>query len=168
MSDTNTPDYQATLAGWWETAEQGAAKAGDTVIVFNDDAQPGFEVYTIGKDQPMSVSHLRILSRATPPTPAWHDAVAVMAHTEGDDIRRAFVPLYDHATGDDRIGQWADWTEAYDADDLIEPVPLIEARVTDEMIHRARAEYEDATGDMLALWVVRDMLTAALGIGDDK
>src|SRR5699024_5654188 len=106
----------------------------------------------------------RILARAPKPKPAWHDAVAVIAETGDDDTRRAFVPQYNAETGDERLGTWADWQDGYDASELIDPVPLIEAKVADEMVERLEGHFLNTANMALPEGLARRMLHAALGL----
>ena len=161
------------LAQWYADAERitdaNLPRIGDTLIfpynaggyaieVEEDDWAPNGVV--LGEV-------VRILRRAPKPKPAWHDAVAVMAETRDDDIRRAFVPQYDTETGEERVDTWADWQGAYDAADLIDPAPLIEAKVTDEMVARAMAFWDpNCPGEYDAddIQWAREFITAALGL----
>lgn len=142
------------LAQWWENAEKGVAQKGDTVIhLVADDCYnvfPAFESDTEEYDE------FRILARA--PKPAWHGAVAVMARLNGAGIRHALI-----RDGRDR---WITmYGGVYMALELSDVTPLIEAKVTDEMVERAvdaASVWTSAVPDSLA----RAMLTAALGIED--
>jgi len=73
-------------------------------------------------------TNYRILSRAPKPKPAWHDAVAVIAHTdycERQVWERESDGTYSGSAGDvagDR--------------DLRDVTPLVEAKVTDEATQR--------------------------------
>ena len=152
-----------TLKEWWSEAEEGVIEKGDTVINWFGGETT---VYVAAERARRQNPHTRILARAPKPKPAWHDAVAVIAETGDDDTRRAFVPQYNAETGDERLGTWADWQDGYDASELIDPVPLIEAKVTDEMVERYRDEemkwrLEGATSHPS---VARLLLTAALGL----
>ena len=154
-----------TMQEWWKLAEVGIPQAGDTVIFDERHRGRGFHVTQATTDHPCGYDNARILARAPKPKPAWYDAVAVIAETKGDDIRRAFVPQYDTETGEERVDTWADWQGAYDASELIGPVPLIEAKVTDEMVDRVR-EYKDFTGRryFASREGARHLLAIALGL----
>lgn len=156
-----------TLTEWWESAEDGIGKAGDVVIERDD--SPNFEtasyaVFTLGRDEHENLTYRRILHRAPKPKPAWYDAPAVVAHTDDDDIRRPFIPVLDHDTGETRTGYWVDFRRDYVAHALLDPVPLIEAKVTDEMVERARSapSFDGRLSPTPRL--VREMLAAALGL----
>ena len=158
-----TTNHIDQLAQWWDEAEVGVIEKGDTVI---NRSEGETTVYVATVRAHRQHPSARILARAPKPKPAWHDAVAVIAETGDDDTRRAFVPQYNAETGDERLGTWADWQDGYDASELIDPVPLIEAKVTDEMVERYRDEemkwrLEGATSHPS---VARLLLTAALGL----
>ena len=165
-----------TLTEWWESAEDGIGKAGDVVIERDD--SPNFEtasyaVFTLGRDEHENLTYRRILHRAPIPKPAWHDAPAVTA-TYRDDygtVTGVWTPSGNH-------GYWIGPEDDVVTHDSLEAVtPLIEAKVTDEMVERAtRAvinwEYRprlDTTitldlGDKGSRALVNNVLTAALGL----
>lgn len=160
-----------TLTEWWESADvEGIVRAGDTII---KKGRAGYDIYTAwshedGEDVTMwkyeqdpPVADYRILSRAPKPKPAWHDAVAVViARIERREVY-AKIPgretWKNTATGHEISTHMI---EHYD------PVPLIEARVTDEMVGRVGdmlGAYYGAAGDKIIL----DVLHAALGLDPD-
>lgn len=63
------------LAQWWEDAEQGVAREGDTVIWRNQRHRSGTYAYEVGsqdRDEEEALpDDLRILERAPKPQPAW-------------------------------------------------------------------------------------------------
>lgn len=117
-----------TLASWWERAERGPINKGDTLIQSHHTAPDEYTVYVAEDSNIDSGTYVRILHRAEPPKPAWHDAVAVIAHKDGEyglTGREVYVR-----------GDYDKWASAYHyahTSELIDPVPLIEAKVTDEM-----------------------------------
>lgn len=146
------------LAEWWENAEQGQPSAGDTLIW--QKPGPSYELFTADEADVALGNRIRILARASKPEPAWHDAVAVIAHTENGYIRQVW----------ERDGDSEYWTgtEGYvvSADELVSPTPLIEAKVTDEMVERYRDEEMKwrLEGAPSHPSVARHLLTAALGL----
>ena len=151
------------LAQWWENAETGTPNPRDLLIV-----NLGADEYLIehagdywGEGE--EYEDTRILARAPKPKPAWHDAVAVIAHTDDGHIRQVW----------ERDGDTDYWcgTEGYlvRTEKLRDVTPLIEAKVTDEMAERAREEFfgGDVGGPVSGpssarRW--RAALTAALGL----
>ena len=110
---TNTPVdiYRSTLAEWWDDAETGPVREGDTFIRRTEDD----EHYAVGI-APADLGEWpqrRVLKRARP---AWQDAPAVMAHTQDRPERRAFIYHPD-------TGEWWDNSDfdVYRPEDLIDP-----------------------------------------------
>ena len=154
-----------TLKEWWSEAEEGVIEKGDTVINWFGGETT---VYVAAERARRQNPHTRILARAPKPKPAWHDAVAVIAETGDDDTRRAFVPQYNAETGDERLGTWADWQGGCDASELIDPVPLIEAKVTDAQVRKVLDQYYEYETPQdwpeVTVALMRYAITAALGL----
>lgn len=161
--------YVDTLAEWYESAERisrtNMPNDGDTIMYPNMSGAYTIEPATFG--WVASIIHpddnVRILHRAPKPKPAWHDAVAVIAHTyerDGDDIPRAFVPQRDSDAGEWRDGDGI----VYNSEDLRDVTPLIEAKVTDDMVERLERHFNDAAKASLPAGIARRMLHAALGL----
>ena len=157
-----TTNHIDQLAEWWENAEVPTSatlpKDGDRIIIrYNSE---WYEVATADGDASVHdlSSYTRILARAPKPKPAWHDAVAVMAVTPGRPERRVF-------TREVEPGWWVDADSSYKAAELAHVTPLIEAKVTDEMVKRAAQSLEDAGGDTSdGNAALTGALTAALGL----
>ena len=166
-----TTNHIDQLAQWYADAEQvtktNLPRKGDTLIYPRRTS--GYIIESDGGGWAPEFVHsagetVRILARAPKPKPAWHGAVAVIAETGDDDTRRAFVPQYNAETGDERLGTWADWRGGYDASELIDPVPLIEAKVADEMVERLEGHFLNTANMALPEGLARRMLHAALGL----
>ena len=156
------------LTEWWESAEVPTSatlpKDGDQIIIrYNSE---WYEIATADGDADAHElsSHTRILARAPKPKPAWHDAPAVIAST---DYCERQVWQRDTLNEGWWYGTAGDGSAASDLRDV---TPLIEAKVTDEMV---LAALNASTGlDMLAVTSfkrdeIEDMryaLTAALGL----
>ena len=140
------------LAQWWDEAEEGVIEKGDTVINRSDGETT---VYVATERARRHHTNARILARA--PKPAWHDAVAVMADTPGRPERRVFIR-------DVEQGWWSDADSSYETDELAHVTPLIEAKVTDAMVKRARAQSMKWEFGGISENAARAMLTAALGL----
>ena len=147
-----------TMQEWWELAGVGIPQAGDTVIFDERHRGLGFHVTQATTDHPGGYDNARILARA--PKPAWHDAVAVIAtyddHVDQETFRGVWTP------DGDGIWQHEDGVVA-GADALTDVTPLIEAKVTDEMVHRAAAVFARARDDG-HVKPFAAALTAALGL----
>ena len=148
-----TTNHIDQLTEWWENAEEGAIEKGDTVINRSDSETT---VYVATVSTRRQHPNARILARAPKPKPAWHDAVAVMAVTPGRPERRVFIR-------DDEPGWWGDADSSYETDELAHVTPLIEAKVTDEMIDRI-LDVIDARFDNYPAGIGEELAVAALGI----
>lgn len=154
-------DHIDQLAQWWENAEDADASPGDHIIERHVCDRDEDTYYTVGVHREgmsglIGKSGTRILRRAPRPKPAWHDAVAVIAHTRRDDRRRIF------GSRPAPCGiVWVSNGFQHDSDVLIDPVPLIEAKVTAEMVDAA---YAYAPSIFPTKATARRVLTAALGI----
>ena len=153
-----------TMQEWWELAGVGIPQAGDTVIFDERHRGLGFHVTQATTDHPCGYDNARILARAPKPKPAWHDAPAVIAST---DYCERQVWQRDTTHENRWYGTAGDGAVA---SDLRDATPLVEAKVTDEMV---LAALNASTGlDMLTVTSfkrdeIEDMrlaLTAALGL----
>ena len=142
------------LAEWWESAEEGVIEKGDTVINRSDGETTVYVATMRTRQHP----NARILARAPKPKPAWHGAVAVIAHTARFSERRPFALTHTEDVLDPYNTEWIT------RDDLIDPVPLIEAKVTDEMVERLEGHFLNTANMALPEGLARRMLHAALGL----
>ena len=155
-----------TMQEWWKLAEVGIPQAGDTVLFDERHRGRGFRVMQATKDHPRGYDNARILSRAPKPKPAWHDAPAVIAST---DYCERQVWQRDTTYGTPWYGTEGDGAVTSDLRDV---TPLIEAKVTDEMVKRALGEAEEhgyiervfGEVDGIDQNAFRAILTAALGL----
>ena len=168
-----TTNHIDQLAQWYADAERitdtNLPRAGDTLI-FPYNAG-GYAIEAEGDDwTPGDVvpgESARILHRAPKPKPAWHDAVAVIAaSTVGDQdgggpVGRVFERV-EHLGGREVV--WAHGDIEYETGELCDVTPLIEAKVTDEMVKRALTEYNTDTWRFNGMARMRHALTVALGL----
>ena len=163
------------LAQWYASAEQitktNLPRIGDALVFPYSAEGYAIEVEEDGwtPDDLVPGEPVRILARAPKPKPAWHDAAAIMARY--DDTPTRYALLRD---GD----RWINVNDEDFMDDELEDVtPLIEAKVTDEMIERASHAVVNWTysprpetticldlGDKGSRALVGTILTAALGL----
>ena len=162
-----------TLKEWWENAEVGDPKDGDVIIEWAGDGHAVRTFLEAERDDLYAACTYRILARAPKPKPAWHDAPAVIAtyRDERGMVSGAWVR-------EGKPGYWEGPEGDVVASEALEDVvPLIEAKVTDEMVERAtRAvinwEYRPRLdtiitldlGDKGSRALVNNVLTAALGL----
>ena len=155
-----TTNHIDQLAQWWENAERGAIRAGDTVIQNHRTAPDEYTVYVAEQPSQDSGEHVRILARAPKPKPAWHDAAAVIATGDVGDcdwITGVWVP-----DGTPAYWESTDTGIILGCEKLSDVTPLIEAKVTDEMMERYWAAMRNPGSNYDE--AVRHALAAALGI----
>ena len=157
-----------TLNEWYENAERitrdNIPKDGDTIIY----PGPGEGSYIVEPNtegwEPQIVyedEECRILARAPKPKPAWHDAPAVIAST---DYCERQVWQRDPTQENRWYGTAGDGAVT---EDLRDVTPLIEAKVTDEMVARAMKFWDpNCPGEHDAddIQWAREFITAALGL----
>ena len=159
-----TTNHIDQLAQWYADAERITSAnlpcAGDALIFPYNAGGYAVEAEEDGwtPDDVVPGESVRVLARAPKPKPAWHDAVAVIAHTDDGHIRQVW-----ERDGD--TGYWCG-TEGYLArtEKLRDVTPLIEAKVTDEMVERGARVSTPAGVRYLHPSEVREVLTAALGL----
>ena len=150
------------LAQWYASAEQitktNLPRIGDILVFPYNAGGYAIEVEEDGwtPDTVIPGEPVRILARAPKPKPAWHDAVAVKASMEKPPAFR------DVWVNDD--GEWRNVDgDLIDPSDLRDVTPLIEAKVTDEMIDRI-LDVIDARFDNYPAGIGEELAVAALGI----
>ena len=160
-----TTNHIDQLAQWYADAEQitkaNLPRAGDTLILPYNAGGYGVEVEEDGwtPDDVVRGEPTRVLSRAPKPKPAWHDARAIIAHTGENPRPSVWTWHKSMERWDDEGGcHWA-YTE-----DLRDVTPLIEAKVADEMVKRARAQSMKWEFGGISENAARAILTAALGL----
>lgn len=152
-------DYIDQLKEWWENADQVAPMRGDLIIEdVTDEYGPDYRIRIWPGDMKEKLSYVRVLEPK--PKPAWHDAKAVIASTDYYERQ-----VWERDTTHENRWYGTVGDEAVTVtEDLRDVTPLIEAKVTDEMVTRAHIEmmrlglgdYSDRT--------LTSILTAALGI----
>ena len=157
------------LAEWWENAEEvesgTVAREGDHIITRKHSSPhyPDAVTYVArllgkGEEYAIAAPYTRILHRAPKPKPAWHDAVAVIAST--DRTERQVWEREGDGTYSGSAGDTADDFE------LRNVTPLIEAKVTDEMIDRI-LDVIAARFDNYPAGIGEELALAALGLGHE-
>ena len=167
-----TTNHIDQLAQWYADAEQvtktNLPRKGDTLIYPRRTS--GYIIESDGGGWAPEFVHsagetVRILARAPEPKPAWHDAPAVIATGDagdGDWITGVWVP-----DGTPERWESAETGIILRCEGLSDVVPLIEAKVTDEMVARAMAFWDpNCPGEYDAddIQWAREFITAALGL----
>ena len=149
-----TTNHIDQLAEWWEGAETGPVLKGDLVIKRHPDGR-----YTIREaEKGWENTNYRILARA--PKPAWHDAKAVIAHTDYCERQ-----VWER----DSLGWYGTGGDVANTEDLRDVTPLIEAKVTNEMVKRVFIALDPVLNRHLSMTkddeeYVRYIVAAALGL----
>lgn len=147
------------LNEWWESAEKGDPIEGDLFIIMVSQKE---YIITPAMVDFLECDDSRILARAPKPKPAWHDALAVMARCSNapEGHREPFIRS--EATHD----VWIAEAGYGRTENLRDVTPLIEAKVTDEMVERAIDAWvaDEQRGDGYLGDAIRSILTAALGL----
>ena len=145
------------LTAWWENAEKGTPREGDTYIA-RFPGRDGYETGVVDSDglPEGMLPDTRILARAPKPKPAWHEADYVIARADGKS-RRVWA-------NNRFMKRWEDGVSWSHADDLRDVTPLIEAKVTDEMVDLAWSASKGWEFGGVSKPAARAMLTAALGL----
>lgn len=149
-----------TLTEWWDEATPGIPKTGDTYIEDERHRGSSFRIVEAATDHKYGFENIRILHRAPAPTPAWHDAVAVIAKGQEEwDHREAFTRSDDYPET-----RWVcNQGVTFKSEDLRDAAPLIEQKVTDEAATRV-LEYLDGFGIHKGQVIGREIVAAALGL----
>ena len=154
-------DHIDQLKEWWENAEDAPANPGDRIIERHVCERDEDTYYTIGVHREgmrglIGKSGTRILSRA--PKPAWHDAVAVIAHTDFCERQ-----VWERAPDGTYSGSAGDVADDYELRDV---TPLIEAKVTDEMVQRGLTAWTGSISETGGFYGVamKAAITAAMGL----
>ena len=152
-----TSNHIDQLTEWWDEAEEGVIEKGDTVINRSDSEMTVYVATVRARRQHPGA---RILARAPKPKPAWHGAVAVIAtfRDERGMVTGVWVP-------EGPPGYWEGPEGDVVAASVLENVtPLIEAKVTDEMVERLEGHFLNTAHMALPAGLARRMLHAALGL----
>ena len=112
---TTAADIQKQLEEAWENAESAQPQAGDAYIRRAVRDEISYEVGVAVR--PVFAHDYRILERAKPKRPEWEAVVASYIHDE-EHLREAFVRT--------ASGGWESPTYFLRADELVDPVPLVE------------------------------------------
>lgn len=127
--------HEDQLKEWWEKAEKGSPDVGDLIIIDAGDGAYVIERASIHWEEDEQYNDTRIIERAPETRPSWYDAPAVNAtyRDELGTVTGLWRPIL--RPGAERIwegleGELVSWQG------LENVVPLMEAKVTDEMIDR--------------------------------
>ena len=139
---TTAKDTMAKLEELWESAEEARPQAGDAYIRRTVRDEISYEVGVT--ERPIISRSYRVLERAKPKAPEWEAVGASYLHS--DDHKREVYFRTTH-------GGWESVTRITYADELVDPVPLVEMPEHEalvEAIHSASPAVGPVEGGALA------------------
>ena len=145
------------LREWWETAEVGDPKDGDVIIEWAGDGHAVRTFLEDERDNLYAACTYRILARA----PRSHHPFPAILATYRDE--NGMVSGVWRPEGKPRYWEGPEGDVVHE-DSLEDVTPLIEAKVTDAMVKRARAQSMKWEFGGISENAARAMLTAALGL----
>lgn len=122
---TTATDTLAQLEELWESAEPGPFEQGDTLIIHRHDGEYGIRPRAGYDSEGAKFGHIRVLERAKPKAPEWEAVVASYIHDE-EHVRNVFART-EH-------GGWESHDYYLTADQLVDPVPLVELPEREEVL----------------------------------
>lgn len=122
---TTATDILTQLEELWEAAEPGPFRQGDTIIVHRHNGEYGIRPRAGYDSEGAKFSHVRVLERAKPKRPEWEAVVASYVHDE-EHVRNVFART-EH-------GGWESHDYYLTADQLVDPVPLVELPEREEVL----------------------------------
>lgn len=114
----------ADLEELWEGAEPAPFKWDDTLIIRRHTGEYGIRPRAGYDSEGENFSHIRVLERAKPKAPEWEAVVASNIHDE-EHARDVFIRTKD--------GSWESLDSYLLADELVDPVPLVEMPEREEL-----------------------------------
>lgn len=129
---TTAGDTLAQLEELWESAEKAQPEAGDAYIRRAVRDEISYEVGVA--ERPILSRDYRVIERAKPKPPEWEAVVASRVDGLGKHIETREV--YYLTDG----GRWESETYYADADELVDPVPLIEMPEREELVSTLMSE----------------------------
>lgn len=116
-------DIVTQLEELWKNAEPGPFGEGDTIIIRH--AAGGDYSIRAKAGYSDDVEHIRVIERAKPKAPGWEAVVA--SHLHSDDHKREVYFRTTH-------GGWESETRLTYADELVDPVPLVEMPSREDLL----------------------------------
>ena len=114
---TTATDILTELKELWEGAEPAPYGADDAIIIQYATGEYSVRRRAGYDSEGVKLDHVRILERAKPKAPEWEAVVA--SYTEDEEHRRQVFTRND----------WGKWESTHwytEADELVDPVPLVE------------------------------------------
>lgn len=125
---TTASDTLAQLEELWESAEKAQPEAGDAYIRRAVRDEISYEVGVA--ERPILSRDYRVIERAKPKPPEWEAVVA--SYIEDEENRRQ---VFAKTPG----GNWESYTRYVHADELVDPVPLVEMPEREALVGAIRS-----------------------------
>ena len=150
---TTANDTLAQLEELWETAEPGPFEQGDTLIIRRHDGEYGIRPRAGYDSEGAKFSHIRVLERAKPKRPEWEAVAASHVHSESHR-REVYFRAED--------GIWESNTQVALADELVDPVPLVELPERVELREKLLDLWADNGGEWPGSYALADAVLELL------
>ena len=146
-------DILTQLEELWEAAEPGPFRQGDTIIVHRHNGEYGIRPRAGYDSEGAKFSHVRVLERAKPKRPEW-EAVVASNIADKEHVRDVFVRT--------EAGNWESPTYLLHADELVDPVPLVELPERVELREKLLDLWADNGGEWPGSYALADAVLELL------
>lgn len=150
---TTATDILTQLEELWEAAEPGPFRQGDTIIVHRHNGEYGIRPRAGYDSEGAKFSHVRVLERAKPKRPEW-EAVVASNIADKEHVRDVFVRT--------EAGNWESPTYLLRADELVDPVPLVELPERVELREKLLDLWADNGGEWPGSYALADAVLELL------
>lgn len=150
---TTATDILTQLEELWEAAEPGPFRQGDTIIVHRHNGEYGIRPRAGYDSEGAKFSHVRVLERAKPKRPEW-EAVVASNIADKEHVRDVFVRT--------EAGNWESPTYLLHADELVDPVPLVELPERVELREKLLDLWADNGGEWPGSYALADAVLELL------
>ena len=150
---TTATDILTQLEELLESAEPGPFRQGDTIIVHRHNGEYGIRPRAGYDSEGAKFSHVRVLERAKPKRPEW-EAVVASNIADKEHVRDVFVRT--------EAGNWESPTYLLHADELVDPVPLVELPERVELREKLLDLWADNGGEWPGSYALADAVLELL------
>ena len=150
---TTATDIQKQLEEAWESAEPGPFGADDAIIIQRPSGEYSVRPHAGYDSEGAEVSRIRVLERAKPKRPEW-EAVVASNIADKEHVRDVFVRT--------EAGDWESPTYLLHADELVDPVPLVELPERVELREKLLDLWADNGGEWPGSYALADAVLELL------
>ena len=150
---TTATDILTQLEELWEAAEPGPFEQGDTIIIHRHNGEYGIRPRAGYDSEDERLGHIRILERAKPKRPEW-EAVVASNIADKEHLRDVFVRT--------EAGNWESPMHFLHADELVDPVPLVELPERMELREKFLDLWADNGGEWPGSYALADAVLELL------